>query len=348
MLLALVLAALVLPGSARGQFRSRVDLDRVRHRIDGRLVDYTHNHGADHRIVSPILGRPRDLYVYLPPGYRPDRAYPLLLYLHPGYVDEHYFLGDKQVVLIDKLIRRGELPPLVVACPDGLIDSENVRGAAHSLFVNGVDGRFGDHLLGEVLPFVEANYSIRPDRAGHAILGLSAGGFGALSLGIRHRDRFDAVATLAAPANLRYDDRRGGSRADFDPSTYRWKAEYDPDEVVGAFYLGARKVPASKYVEPVFGTGPAVAGRIAALNPADLLFGTDLRPGELALYLNYPGRDSFNFDAHAESFAWLAASRGVRVELARDPCNSHSIFYFRANHRPALEWIGRRLAPSGG
>ena len=123
------------------------------------------------------------------------------------------------------------------------------------------------------------------------------------------------------------------------------RERHGPEEPVGAFYFGTNRVQARKYVAPVFGEGPAVVGRIMALNPADLLFTTDLQPGELALYLNYPGHDNWNFDAHAESFAWLAASRGIAVELDRDPCATHSILYFRTNHRPALLWLGRHLAP---
>jgi hypothetical protein len=54
-----------------------VNLDRLNQKLQGKVVDYTQNHGADRRIVSPILGRPRDLYVYLPPGYDPSVAYSL-------------------------------------------------------------------------------------------------------------------------------------------------------------------------------------------------------------------------------------------------------------------------------
>jgi beta-glucosidase len=62
----------------------------------------------------------------------------MLLYLHPGYVDEHYFLGPGQVVLLDRLIRDGEVPPMIVVGPDGFFSGRNRRGEAHSLFVNGV------------------------------------------------------------------------------------------------------------------------------------------------------------------------------------------------------------------
>ncbi len=57
-------------------------LNRVNRQIHGRIVDFTHNHGADRRIWSPALQQKRDLYVYLPPGFDPCRQYPLLLWLH--------------------------------------------------------------------------------------------------------------------------------------------------------------------------------------------------------------------------------------------------------------------------
>ena len=53
------------------QFRKRVNLERLNRGLASWVDDYTHNHGQDRRINSPILGRPRDLHVYLPPDIRP-------------------------------------------------------------------------------------------------------------------------------------------------------------------------------------------------------------------------------------------------------------------------------------
>ena len=89
-------------------------------------------------------------------------------------------------------------------------------------------------------------------------------------------------------------------------------------------------------MNPVFGEGDAVAGRIMRANPADLMFSSDLQPGELAIYVNYPGRDNFNFDAQAESFHWLASQRGIEVTLVRDPKAAHRLSYFRDNMRQPL------------
>ena len=72
-LLVVVLALLALAPPAHAQVGNCRTLESLNCRLGGQVLDYTHNHGADRRIFSPILGRPRDLYVYLPPGYNPRR-----------------------------------------------------------------------------------------------------------------------------------------------------------------------------------------------------------------------------------------------------------------------------------
>src|SRR6185437_1950937 len=141
----------------------------------------------------------------------------------------------------------------------------------------------------------------------HALLGVSAGGFGAMAIALKHRDIFGAVATLAGPLNMLYDDAKGSYGADFNPATYRHRTEYDPDMIIARFYSGLLRRRVKTFLEPVYGTGQAVIARVAGDNPVDLLGATDLRSGELAIYVNYPGRDNYNFDAQAQSFAWFAA-----------------------------------------
>jgi S-formylglutathione hydrolase FrmB len=334
---------------AQGQFFNRANTEHLNGRLAGHVVDYTSNHHADRRIFSPILGMPRDLYVYVPPGYNPACAYPLILFLHMASVDEHYFIGSKLLEVVDELIIRGEFPPAVLACPDGTYSGWNRLNAKHSFYVNGSGGRFEDHILQEVIPFLITHYSIRPEREAHAMMGLSAGGYGAMGLAIKHRNYIGAVATLAAPLNLRYSNSDERYFNDFDPATYRWKIRYDPQEIIGVFYSGLLRIRARKFMIPVFGDGNAAVNRIVATNPADLVFSTDLKSDELSIYVNYPGRDNFNFDAQAESFCWLAARNRIEVTLVCDPKGTHSPAYFRNNIRPAFSWLGRHLlAPTAG
>jgi S-formylglutathione hydrolase FrmB len=335
--------------AARAQFLNRVNVERLNGRLAGQVVDYTNNHHTDRRNFSSILGMPRDLYVYVPPGYNPACAYPLILFFHMANVDEHYFIGSKLLEVVDELIVRGEIPPAILACPDGIYGGRNRLNAKHSLYVNGSGGRFEDHILQEVIPFLTAHYSIRPEREAHATLGLSAGGYGAMGLAIKHRDYIGAAATLAAPLNLRYSNSNELYFNDFDPTTYRWKIRYDPEEIIGVFYHGLLRIRARRFMVPVFGEGNAAVDRIMGTNPADLVFSTDLKSNELSIYVNYPGRDNFNFDAQAESFCWLAARNGIDVTMVCDPKGTHSPAYFRNNIRPACLWLGRHLlAPTAG
>jgi S-formylglutathione hydrolase FrmB len=347
-MLRLVAVAVLIAGSvwqAEAQVFNRVNLDRLNRRLGGHVVDYTSNHGEDRRICSPILGRKRDLYVYLPPGYDPKLAYPMVLYLHTAEIDEHTLIGRGMIEELDGMICRGEFPPAIVACPDGTYEGANRLRDHHSLYVNGLGGRFEDHLVQEVIPFVTRTYSVRPEREAHAIFGSSAGGYGGMGLALKHRDLFGAIATLGGPLNIRYYNSEGRYLDDFDPATYRWKTSYDPDEVTAVFYCGLKRTRAGKRLGPVYGDGPEVIDKVRRDNPADLLFSTDLRPGELAIYANYPGKDNWNFDAQDQSFAWLAGQKGVEVTLAEAPGYHHTLRYFRSQQRPAYLWLARHLLP---
>lgn len=348
-MLRIVAVAVVLVASVgstgRGQLFDKVDLDRLNRKLCGRVVDYTANHGQDRRVDSAVLGRKRDLYVYLPPNYDAKTEYPMVLYLPTSQVDEHALIGPGMVRALDAMIVEGAFPPAVVACPDGTYGGANRLGEPHSLYVNGLGGRFEDHLIGEVVPFVRATYSIRPERQAHAIVGASAGGYGGMGLALKHRDVFAAVATLGGPLNMRYDTARGDIREDFDPATYRWKEEYDPDEVAGVSFFGLRRTRVGQVLGPVYGEGSAVIAQVVRDNPADLLASTGLKPGELAIYANYPAKDNWNFDAQDRSFAWLAKQQGVDVTLVRVPRARHNLRYFRTQQRPAFAWLAKQILP---
>jgi S-formylglutathione hydrolase FrmB len=338
-----LLATVVVP--ARAQVFDLVNLDHLNSKLHGRVIDFTQNHGTDRRLCSPILGRPRDLYVYLPPGYDPAVAYPLILFLHGADVDEHDFLDPGDLKALDGMISQGEIPPVIIAAPDGTLEGKNRITSTHSLWVNGLGGRFEDHIVNEIVPFLMHTYSIRPEREAHALLGVSAGGFGAMAIALKHRDLFGVVATIGGPLNMRYDNCNGRYGEDFDPATYRERTEYDPDMIIARYYFGLLRRRVKKYLEPLYGPGPDLIAKIARDNPADLLASTGLQPGELAMYVHYPGRDNYNFDAQDKSFAWLAAQRGIAVELAEDPTGRHNLPYIERAEPPAYLWLGRHILP---
>jgi pimeloyl-ACP methyl ester carboxylesterase len=342
-LVLVVIATSALP--AHGQVRGPAAIDRLNRRLAGTVVDYTHNTGHDHRLYSPILGMPRDLYVYLPPGYTPERSYSLIIYLHGAFGDEERFLNVRRLPYIEDLIVSGCIPPVIIACPDGTCCGNHKHNAYHSFFINGGVGRFEDHMIEEVIPFLMRTFSIRAERQAHALMGASAGGFGAMNLAIKHRDLFGSVASLAGGINLRYYNCDRNYLEDFDPETYRWQDHYDPKAIVGLYACGLIRVPVGTFLTPVFGTGPGVLERIARENPADLLFTTNLQPGELAMYVDYGSRDNINLDAQSASFAWLAQQKGLEVTVFCDPGARHSRKYITAAQKRAYTWLGQRILP---
>ncbi len=342
-----VVAALCLFASiaapAQAQVFNHVNLDHLNRKIHGKIIDFTENHGADRRIFSPILGRPRDLYVYLPPAYDPAVAYPLVIYLHGAHIDEHAFIDPGVIKAIDWMMNAGQIPPTIIAAPDGTYGGKNRITCIHSLWVNGEGGRFEDHIVAEIVPFLFRTFSLRPERQSRAILGISASGYGAMTVAMRHRDLFGSVATIGGPLNLRYDNFRHCYSDDFDPATYRERIAYEPELIVARYYCGLLKRRVNSFIGPVYGEPGQVAPRVIRDNPADVLLTSGVGPGELAIHINYPSNDNYNFDAQCQSFAWLAARRGVGVDIRVTPGAQHDLSYIEGAMPLTFCWLGGHL-----
>lgn len=316
-------------------FTANHELRHLNRHLTGQVVEL--------RLDSALLGEQRRLYVYLPPKYDPCTAYPLVLWLHGGADDGRSFLDPAHLPHVDGLIARGQFPPAIIAGLDGTVRSCNLLNPPHSLFINSLRGRFADHVMCEVVPHLATRYRVRPEKQCHALIGLSAGGFGAANLGIKHRDYFGSVVSIAGGLHQLYYICQGDYFAAFDPRTYRARTEYDPRAVLVTVAGGLIRFNARQLWEPVFGPPPGILDRIRAENPADLLCG--LQPGELNLYVAYGARDHLNMAAHAESFAWLAAQRGIAVTRDRDATGGHDKETLQRLQRSAYPWLGRHLTP---
>ena len=153
-----------------------------------------------HRHTSRVLaGNPlgdpteRELYVYVPPGYDPQRRYPAVLAVvgftgTGGYLFNVDPRGEPRDRRLDRLIASGACPPVIVAAPDCFT---RVGG---SQYINSVGtGRYEDYLVDEIIPFVDAHYATFP-RGRWGVFGKSSGGYGAMVLGMRHPEVFCALA----------------------------------------------------------------------------------------------------------------------------------------------------------
>jgi S-formylglutathione hydrolase FrmB len=296
-------------------------LEQLNDRLHGTVLDFTHNHGADRRIYSQALCERRDLYVYLPPCFDPQRSYSVMVMLHGIMQDEQFFLSV--VEDLDRAMVCGKLPPFIIVAPDGSVRGSPNIFSVGSFFLNSKAGRFEDYIVFDIWNFVVQNFPIRPEREYHILAGASMGGFGAYNLGFKYRDRFKILVGMCPPLNLRYADCHGRYFANFDPNCMGVRDRLQPWQPV-AKYFGLIPVRQRKLSLPLFGKGRDVIQRLAAENPIEMLATHDIRPGEFDMFIGYGGRDEFNIDAQVESFLYVARQRGLDVVVAYDPTGHHT------------------------
>lgn len=153
-----------------------------------------------HNYQSKPLGRLRQLAVYTPPGYDKNRKKYPTFYLQHGSGDNQatWTVHGKAHWILDNLIAQRRARPMVVVMMDG---HAALPGATTGITNNTL--AFERDLLGEVMPFVEANYRVKTDAASRAIVGLSMGGGQSLTIGLKHADCFAWVGgfSSATPTN---------------------------------------------------------------------------------------------------------------------------------------------------
>jgi len=145
---------------------------------------------------APLAGAAGGYRVLLPPGYPAASPYPVVYFLH-GLLNQSSALWRQGVAqgLVARMAA-GELPPFVLAAPDG---GNGYWSDAH-------DGSraYETWVTGGLRERVEAAYAVRRDRAGRAVIGISMGGYGALKAGLRHPDLYGQAGSLSG-AILRMD-----------------------------------------------------------------------------------------------------------------------------------------------
>lgn len=130
----------------------------------------------DVALTSEAFGRPVKVTMYLPPRFRPTRAYPLLV-VHDGADYLNY--SNLQAVL-DNLIERKEIPALVAALlhPRQRL-AEYADHEPHARFV-----------AEELLPLLEERYPLERQASARCLMGASLGAVASFSTAVRYPDLF--------------------------------------------------------------------------------------------------------------------------------------------------------------
>jgi S-formylglutathione hydrolase FrmB len=137
----------------------------------------------------------RRMPVYLPPDYDEGEGRYPVVYLLTGFTGRGTLLLNDSAFeetiqeRLDRLIRTGQIQPLIVVMPDCF-----TRYGGSQYLNSSATGRYEDYLIEEIVPFIDRHYRTRAEAVYRAVAGKSSGGYGAVVQAMRHPDIFGALA----------------------------------------------------------------------------------------------------------------------------------------------------------
>lgn len=138
---------------------------------------------------SPAVNRMMKFDIVFPSDYwQTDKRYPVLYLLH-GYMQNYTVWGRN---LAASFYARN-LDDLILVLPDG----GNSWYVNYAVNEDGQVNNWEDHIVEDVIGYVDNNFRTEAKREGRAISGLSMGGFGAFAIGLRHPDLFVSIGSTS-------------------------------------------------------------------------------------------------------------------------------------------------------
>jgi len=295
---------------------------------------------------SAALGVDKTYVVYLPAGYDASTTtrYPVFYYLngltgserdwvHAGHLDQAAdALGLAAIVVMpdgdDGFYTDSTMP----------IDYDTCMKDGTGLFMPMVQRHetqcvrqrnYETYIVKDVVGDVDATYRTIPTRDARALAGLSMGGFGALSLAMRHPDEFSAAASHSGVDALLYVGPHpyGTGIVTLATDVANWGRTGDPQvNAIGAWMRG------------IF--GPDLANW-RAHDPAYLA--QKLEPGQLALYLDCGTEDDFGLDAGASYLHDILDQRHIKHEFFLGP-GHHNFEFWAARVGKSLAFLRDHVA----
>jgi len=181
-------------------------------------------------VPSRALGSNMPVRVVLPKGYQPGgRRYPVVYFLHGLPAGADAYLGNNWVSTA--LDQAGSA---ILVFPQGAREKD-----PDPEYLNWGTNRNWETFIAEELPqWVDAHFDTIADRSGRAIVGVSAGGYGAAVLGLHHLGTFSVIESWSG--YFHPTDPTGTKALDRGPATsaHTMIAKLKTRPTFFAFYVG--------------------------------------------------------------------------------------------------------------
>lgn len=208
---------------------------------------------------SEYCGMQRGVNIFLPADYDESKKYPVVYFLHGIFGNEYSMTSDPSLQpLIEKMCVENK--EMIVVFPDMFARKDpNMQPDFKPEAVECYDNFVYD-LLGDLMPWVKAHFSVLEGRENTAICGFSMGGRESLFIGLTHPEVFGYVGAFApAPGLVSARDYAMEHKGQLEASELTFEGKEKPfylqvccgtvDTVVGQFPKSYHKIFESNGVE---------------------------------------------------------------------------------------------------
>lgn len=162
-----------------------------------------------HKWTSKIFpGTVRDYWIYVPAQINSRNPAPVMIFQDGGGMVQEDGAGYKVPVVLDNLIHKKDIPPLIaIFINPGVLPAANANAQPRfnrSLEYDGLGDRYARFLIEEILPEIARTHNLSKDPDHYALAGSSSGGIAAFNAAWSRPDQFRRVLSfIGSFVNLR-------------------------------------------------------------------------------------------------------------------------------------------------
>jgi len=213
-------------GDRMAEFNSKVPEG-----FDAKYDDVNYGEMSSIEYESSSLKAPRKAVVILPAGYDTSKEYPVLYLFHGLGGHEQEWFSSNAKYIIGNLIDSKEAEEMIVVLPNIRAREDSSIPAEEEMYTlehyKAFDN-FINILKDDLMPYIEANYSIKEGRKNTAIAGLSMGGRESLYIGFTLPEKFGYIGAFTpAPGVLGYTNFNVSEKGLFTEENFVVSDEYE-------------------------------------------------------------------------------------------------------------------------
>jgi enterochelin esterase-like enzyme len=174
------------------------------------IKDVPHGEVRARWYYSKVTGMWRRAMVYTPPFYDRDTQtrYPVLYLQHGAGENERGWTSQGRAnFILDNLIAEKKAQPMIVVMENGMVAAR--AGANSGPAKPGAAPRrneaFGDMVINDLVPMIDATYRTIPGRTHRAVAGLSMGAGQVMQIGFGNLDKFGYIGSFSSGGANRSD-----------------------------------------------------------------------------------------------------------------------------------------------